>query len=121
VIAIVDDDDSVRSATKALLESVGFQVATFDSAELFFGSGALSQTECLILDVRMPGMNGLKLQRRLRASGSVIPVIFISAHDDRKQRSDALAAGAAGFLTKPFVAADLLATIRSVTLGRAAE
>src|SRR5258708_37329874 len=70
VISIVDDDESIRDATRTLLRSVGYRVGTFASAEQFLDSGALTETECLILDVRMPGMSGLELQNRLRASRS---------------------------------------------------
>src|SRR5882724_5390560 len=67
-ISVVDDDESIRDSTKALLRSAGYQAATFASAELFLDSGALAETDCVILDIRMPGMDGLELQRRLNAS-----------------------------------------------------
>ena len=119
-ISIVDDDESVREATKTLLRSVGLRVATFDSAELFLDSGALEETECLILDVRMPGMDGLELQRRLRAGNSRVPVIFITAHDDDIRRRQAIEAGAVGFLRKPFDASALIRIVQG-SLGARKE
>src|ERR1700737_4522401 len=76
MISIVDDDESIRAATKTLLRSVGYDVETFASAELFLDSGALRKTECLILDIRMPGIDGLELQRRLNAAESPVPIIL---------------------------------------------
>lgn len=113
VISIVDDDESIRESTKSLLRSAGYQVATFASAERFLGSGNLAETECLILDVRMPGMDGLELQRRLNAGKARIPIIFISAHDDATRRRQATAAGAVFFLCKPFDASALIAAVKA--------
>src|SRR5437867_2801602 len=96
---------------------MGYQVAVFDSAEIFLGSGALEQTECLILDLRMPGMDGLALQRRLKQRDSHVPIVFITAHEDRARRAQAFAAGAVDFLYKPF-AADALATAVQTALQR---
>src|ERR1700684_182919 len=79
IVMIVDDDDSIRKAVRRLMKSYGFAVETFASAEEFLGSDRLAKTSCLILDVHMPGMNGLELQKRLVASGSVVPIIFITA------------------------------------------
>src|SRR5207244_4486112 len=120
MITIVDDDESVRQATKTLLRSAGYQVGTFDSAELFLGSDASAQTDCLILDVRMPGMDGLALQRHLNTRSSRVPIIFITAHDDPARRYQALSAGAADFLRKPFEANALLAAVQS-SLNREKE
>src|ERR1043165_1520047 len=97
VIAIVDDEESVRAATSALLRSAGYQVAAFASAESFLESGELEVTECLVLDVRMQRMDGLELQRRLNRAGSCVPIIFVTAHDEKQYREKAMAAGAAGF------------------------
>ncbi len=102
LISIVDDDDSVRESLSGLIRSVGFRVMVFASAEEFLNSNHLSDTDCLILDVRMPGMNGLDLQRRLAASHMSIPVIFITAHGDEEARVRALNGGAVEYLLKPF-------------------
>ena len=114
VVCIVDDDESVRDSTKTLLRSVGYRVATFESAERFLDSGAATETECLILDVRMPGMDGLELQRRLTVMDSGIPIIFVTAHDDVTYRRQAIEAGAADFLRKPFEPAALVTAIQTV-------
>ena len=102
LISIVDDDDSVRESLSGLIRSVGFRVTVFASAEEFLNSNHLSDTDCLILDVRMPGMNGLDLQRRLAASHMSIPVIFITAHGDEEARVRALNGGAVEYLLKPY-------------------
>ena len=112
-VSIVDDDESVRGALKSLLDSVGFRVDVFDSAEDFLTSARLTDTECLIVDVRMPGMSGLGLQAFLRMNDCLIPIVFISAHDDGQARSRALKAGAVDFLKKPFSEDALLSAIRS--------
>src|ERR1700682_1015450 len=87
LISVVDDDDSVRESLRALLRSVRFVVEVFASAEEFLSSERVRETSCLILDVRMPGMGGLELQRRLMASHPGVPVIFISAHGEEELRS----------------------------------
>jgi len=120
LISIVDDDESVREATKTLLRSVGYQVQTFVSAENLLNSGALGETECLILDVRMPGIDGLELQRRLNADGFRVPIVFITAHGDGTLRRRAIEAGAVDLLDKPFAASTLLATVESALGGREA-
>ena len=112
-IAVVDDDESIRDSTKKLLRSGGYQVATFASAESFLESGAIAETECIILDVRMPGMDGLALQRRLNVSGAGVPIIFVTAHDDAGSRRLAIEAGAVDFLSKPFEASTLMTTIET--------
>lgn len=101
VISIVDDDESIRASTKSLLRSVGYEVETFASADLFLESGALRETECLILDLRMPGMNGLELQSRLNAEDARVPIIFVTAHDNETNRRKALDGGALSVLGKP--------------------
>ncbi len=113
LISVVDDDESIRDSTKTLLRSVGYRVATFESAELFLDSGAVEETECLILDVRMPGMDGLELQRRLKAADSGVPIIFVTAHDDRTKRRQAIEAGAVDFLGKPFEARALVVAVQT--------
>ena len=113
LISIVDDDDSVRQALKSLIDSVGFRAEVFDSGEEFLKSPYLSQTDCLIADVRMPGMSGLELQERLSAAGRSIPIVFISAHEDKAARARGLQAGAIDFLQKPFSEDSLLGAITS--------
>ena len=101
-IAVVDDDESVREALMGLLRSAGFGAETYTSAEEFLRSGSLEETECLILDVRMPGIGGVELRRYLELAGHDIPVIFITAHGDDSTRAQALGANVVEFLTKPF-------------------
>jgi FixJ family two-component response regulator len=113
LISIVDDDESVRRTTTLLIESFGFRAAAFESAETFLRSGHLHDTSCLIVDVQMPGMNGLQLQSHLAASGRGIPIIFITAYESNDSRRRAMQAGAAGFLGKPFSDEQLLQTIDS--------
>jgi FixJ family two-component response regulator len=113
LISVVDDDESVRRTTTLLIESFGFRAAAFESAETFLRSGHLHDTSCLILDVQMPSMNGLQLQSQLAAAGCGIPIIFITAYDSKDSRQQAMQAGAAGFLGKPFSDEQLLRTINS--------
>ena len=112
LISVIDDDESVRRTTTRLIESFGFRGAAFESAENFLGSGHLSDTSCLIVDVQMPGMNGLQLQSQLAAAGCSIPIIFITAHDDKESRRRAMQAGAIAFLGKPFSDEQLLQGLR---------
>jgi FixJ family two-component response regulator len=102
MISIVDDDESMRSAIKTLIESVGLSVEDFPSAEDFLASGRSEVSACLILDLRMPGMGGLELQRRLAARRCPLPIIFITAHYNEAERARAMEGGAVGFLSKPF-------------------
>ena len=113
LISIVDDDDSVRESIRSLIRSVGFRAEVFGSAEAFLNSDHLSHTDCLILDVRMPGMTGLELQRQLAMRNWQISIIFITAHDDGENRSRALEAGAVDFLCKPFSEEALLKAVHS--------
>ena len=101
LIVIVDDDTSVRRATRRLLRSVGLRAETFASAEEFLNSGRAESSSCLILDLRMPGMNGLQLQRHLADVGNPIPIIFLSAHSTPDDERQALQTGAVQFLGKP--------------------
>jgi FixJ family two-component response regulator len=112
LISVIDDDESVRRTTTRLIESFGFGAAAFESAENFLGSGHLNDTSCLIVDVQMPGMNGLQLQSQLAAADSRIPIIFITAFDDKESRRRAMQAGAIAFLGKPFNDEQLLESIR---------
>jgi FixJ family two-component response regulator len=111
LISVVDDDDSVRESLSGLIRSVGFGVMVFASAEEFLTSDRLPDTDCLILDVRMPGMNGLELQRRLATKHFAIPIIFITAHGDEETRVRALNGGAVEYLLKPFSEEALLNAI----------
>jgi FixJ family two-component response regulator len=113
VVAIVDDDDSVRSAVQGLLKASGFLARGFASAEEFLESGQQHHAGCLIADIRMPGMSGLELQARLNAERCRTPIIFITAHGDAKMRMQALRAGAVEFLAKPFDDEALLASVRA--------
>jgi FixJ family two-component response regulator len=102
MISIVDDDQSIRDATKGLVRSLGYSAAAFASAEDFLQSDHVSNTACLITDVQMPGLSGVELQSRLIAQGNRTPVIFITAFPEERIRARALEAGAVGFLSKPF-------------------
>ena len=113
LVAIVDDDDLMRSALQGMLKSVGLPSQAFASAEEFLKSGHQQQTACLITDIRMPGMSGLELQAKLNAEHRCIPTIFITAHGDAKMRMQALRAGAVEFLAKPFNDEALLESVRA--------
>ena len=113
LISLVDDDESIRRTTTLLIQSFGFQAAAFESAESLLMSSQLQETSCLIVDVQMPGMNGLQLQRYLAASGYKIPIIFVTAYDNKESRQQAMQAGAVAFLSKPFNDELLLETIRA--------
>lgn len=113
VIAVVDDDEMVRTGLERLLKTSGYTVATFASAEAFLTSDLLRKVPCLIADIRMPGMSGLDLQSRLNDEGFRIPIIFITAHGDEKMRIRAMRAGASAFLAKPFDRKVLLERIRA--------
>jgi FixJ family two-component response regulator len=102
VISIVDDNESVREATKHLLSSLGYGTATFASAEEFLDSDQVNETSCLITDLQMPGLSGVELQSRLIAQGKGMPMIFITASTEGNTRARALKAGAIGFLIKPY-------------------
>lgn len=113
LIVIVDDDQSVREALENLISSAGFEVKLFASAENFLDSEAPLQTDCAILDVRLPGISGLELQRRLAANRQSLPVIIITAQGDDKTEDEAVAAGAIAFLKKPVKEEVLLAALES--------
>jgi FixJ family two-component response regulator len=112
VVVGVDDDFRVRESIARLTESAGYAPLVFASAEALLESGILSKTACVIVDVRMPGMDGLELQRRVRTEYPSLPIIFISAHVDDEIRRRALAGGAVDFLYKPFDGEHLLLLIR---------
>jgi FixJ family two-component response regulator len=111
LISIVDDDDAMRNSLNNLIRSMGFRTQGFASAEAFLNSKQARDTACLLLDVRMPGMNGLDLQRQIVAANWQIPIIFITAHADDDARARALEAGAVAFLYKPFCEEELFNAI----------
>lgn len=113
LVAIVDDDDSIRSALQGLMKEAELPAVAFASAEEFLESGKQRQTACLIADIRMPGMSGLELQARLNIQRQRIPIIFITAHGDEDMRLQALRAGAVEFLAKPFDDEVLLDSVRA--------
>ena len=113
MIAIVDDDEAVRSALEGLMRSAGLQTRSIASAEEFLESGLHPDTGCLIADIRMPGMSGLELQAKLNSENCRIPTIFITAHGDERMRMQALRAGAVEFLAKPFDDEALLDSVRA--------
>jgi FixJ family two-component response regulator len=113
LIAIVDDDESVRSAIHGLLKSAGLKTRLFASAEEFLVSGQRCETACLITDIRMPGISGLELQAKLAAEGCRVPIIFITAYADTRMRMQAMRAGAVMFLGKPFDDEVLLESVRA--------
>ncbi len=112
IVSIVDDDASVRRSTRRLLRSSGFRAEAFASAEEFLDSKSAGETACLILDLRMPGMNGLELQRRLSQNGNPVPIIFLSAQASEEDERSALRSGAVQFLRKPVSKEALLGAIR---------
>lgn len=112
VIAIIDDDGPLREALCSVMRAAGFSTRSFASAEEFLESGSAEGTACLILDVRLPGMSGIELQRKLSAD-SEVPIIFVTAHGDASLRESLIKAGAAGFMNKPVRSAALLKEINA--------
>jgi FixJ family two-component response regulator len=117
---VIDDDESVRDSVRGLLRAAGYRVMTFESAEIFLESGAAMGPSCLILDVRMPGIDGPELQVLLQEEHARVPIIFITAHDDGRVRERVLRAGAVDVLSKPFTPNVLLSTVQ-VALGQEAR
>jgi FixJ family two-component response regulator len=113
LVAVVDDDESVRESLPDLLREFGFATHSFSSAEEFLTSDSLVRTRCLILDIAMPGMTGFDLQRELKLRGQSIPIIFISAHKDEVVRRRAFEQGAIEFLFKPFSDTALLQALNT--------
>jgi FixJ family two-component response regulator len=113
IIAIVDDDEPLREALGSVLKAAGFSIETFASAEEFLDSPDRQAIACLILDIRLPGMSGIELQRRLIEARSPLPIIFVTAHGDASLRELVMEAGAAGFLNKPVRSDALLKNIRA--------
>ena len=118
LISVVDDDPSVVEGIVSLMESLGYAAAGFCSAENFLSSAQLGRAGCLILDVRMPGMGGLELQRQLLATANHTPIIFITAHGESNTSAEALRQGAMAFLRKPFSQESLLEAVRSALAVR---
>lgn len=112
LIAIVDDDQSIRAATQDLLKAEGLSACAFEDAESFLGSPMLATVACLVADMRMRGMSGLDLSRRLVAAGQGIPTVIITAHPDEMTRQRARLAGITCYLTKPFTPDELLGCVR---------
>ena len=113
IVAVVDDDPSMLRATENLLDAHGFANKVFASAEEFLDRGAATQIDCLLLDIHLGGMSGIELRRQLKASGSMLPVIFITALDDEAMRGEALKAGCVACLRKPFQARQLIDAIEN--------
>lgn len=113
IVAAVDDDFRVRESMESLLESAGYAPVVFSSAEEFLDSGAVAAAACLITDVRMPGMDGIELQRRIKLQRPTLPIILMSAHHNAEIRRTAIEEGALAFLYKPFDATDLLKIVHS--------
>ena len=114
LLSVVDDDESVRESLPDLLREFGFAARAFSSAREFLSSDSVGQTKCLILDIAMPGMTGLDLQRELKRRGQEIPVIFITAQKDEAVREQALKEGAVNFLYKPFSDTALLEALNAI-------
>lgn len=117
LVAIIDDDESIRQTTEDLLESAGFSAASFASADSFLRYKWLNRFCCMIADMRMPGMSGIELHQRLAASSRAIPTILISAYLDDRVRAQALQNGIVCCLAKPFAPEDLLACVRTALIG----
>ena len=113
IIAIVDDDAPLREALGSVLNAAGFSTQVFANAEDFLSSAHRQNTICLVLDIRLPGMSGIELQRALNASGSSIPIVFITAHGDATVKDLVMSSGAAAFLNKPVRSGVLLKEINS--------
>jgi FixJ family two-component response regulator len=118
MISIIDDDVCAREATEHVIRSSGYTVATYASAEDFLSSEHINDTSCLIADVHLPGLSGVELYHRLRADGFAVPTIFVTGHPDETTRTQALAAGAVAFLSKPFGKKILLDCVKAVALSR---
>src|SRR5207247_1817175 len=115
LVFVIDDDPSMRTAIKELIEAVGLSCQTFESGQEFLDAKLPDVPSCLVLDVRLPGLSGLNLQRELMERGIQIPVIFITGHGDIPMSVQAMKAGAMEFLTKPFRDQDLLDAIEEAT------
>jgi len=117
LVSVVDDDESVRESLPDLLREFGFAANSFSSAEEFLSSDSLDETRCLVLDIAMPGMNGLDLQQELERSGQRIPVVFMTAQKDQVIQSRAFKQGAVRLLLKPFSDTALLEAVKAALEG----
>jgi FixJ family two-component response regulator len=118
IVAAVDDDFRVRESLESLIESAGYEPVVFSSAEEFLQSGTLTTATCVITDVRMPGMDGIELQRRIRLEHPTLPVVFITAHKSSDEiRQQALDEGAVDFLYKPFNPAHVLELMQAAAVN----
>lgn len=116
-MAVVEDDPSMRKSVERLLNAHGFVTEGYLSAEGFLNRDPVSRIDCMVLDIHLDGMSGIELRRRLTASGSKVPVIFITAVDDGALEQEALQAGCVAYLHKPFPAASLIAAINEALAG----
>ena len=116
MISIIDDDVCAREATEAIIRSLGYALATYESAEDFLGSDHVKNTSCLITDVHMPGLSGVELYQRLNGDGFAAPTIFVTGQPDETTRTQVLAAGAVAFLSKPFTKQALLDCLKAASL-----
>jgi FixJ family two-component response regulator len=117
LLSVVDDDEMLRESLPVLLREFGFAARAFSSGQEFLSSDYVDQTRCLILDVAMPGMSGLDLQKELKRRGQAIPIIFITAQKDEDIRKQALRQGAVEFLEKPFSDHALLDAVNAALAG----
>jgi FixJ family two-component response regulator len=116
----LDDDEALRDSLRWLLESAGYSVATYSTAERFLREAEPDAAACLILDLRLPGMSGLDLQQELNRRGETLPIIFVTGHADERTALDARKKGAFHFLQKPFQDAQLLDSIEQAAQGKCA-
>lgn len=116
-VAVVDDDENLRRSFARLLRAAGMLPTTYPSAEAFLADPKHSGFDCLVLDIQLPGMSGLDLQKQLQVEGVVTPILFITAHDDAKVRKQARAAGCAGYFRKTDSGSEVLEAIRRVVAG----
>jgi CheY-like chemotaxis protein len=121
LISIVDDDELARDGIAALVESLGYNVITFTSAEHFLGSDVIAETTCLITDMQMPGLNGLELQEALQSQGHQTPVIVITGYPNEKHQTRALENGAVGYLSKPFHEQTLVECLSAAIKSRSSQ
>jgi FixJ family two-component response regulator len=117
VVAIIDDDPSVLRGLKRVLEASHFVTKVYDRGETFLDSDSISQVSCVVLDIHLGGISGIETRRRLKAIGSTIPVIFMTAHDSAAVRQEAVDAGCEAYLQKPFSGHVLVDAIRDATSG----
>lgn len=120
IVAVIDDDLRMLQSIERLLKAYKFETATYSSAEAFLDDAASSAVSCLVLDIHLGGMSGIELRRRLTASGSTLPVIFISAIDDEEIREMAVGSGCVAYLRKPFHGSDLVGAINEAVASKPA-